>query len=75
MWVNSTACGDTTTKLFKGADGSVYQQVRGDILTYLKDSKSQKLCLKEEKPDLWKMFGKLEASIWYLTCHISMSTS
>jgi hypothetical protein len=21
------------------------------------------------------MFGKLEASIWYLTCHISMSTS
>ena len=50
---NGAPCGDTQIQLFKGADSSRNQDLRPDILIYLKGSKAQKQQLMEEKPERW----------------------
>ena len=52
-------CGDSTIELIKGADSSANQQVRNDLLCYLKCTKYQKWKIAEEKPDLCNIFEEV----------------
>ena len=44
----------TQIHLFKGADSGVKQELRRDVLAYLKGSRIEKDALKRDKPDRWK---------------------
>ena len=50
---NGAPCGDTQIQLFKGADSSDNQDLRADILIFLKGNATQKQQLMEEKPERW----------------------
>ena len=51
---NRAPCGDAQIHLFKGADSGVKQELRSDVLVYLKGSRVEKDALKRDKPDRWK---------------------
>ena len=51
---NGAPCGDTTIQLFKGADSASNQELRRDVLIFLKGTKNQKTQMKREKPERWE---------------------
>lgn len=56
---NGAPCGDTTIQLFKGADSTEYQQLREDVLIYLKGTKPQKSQLQQEKQEQWSIIKEV----------------
>ena len=50
---NGAPCGDTSIQLFKGADSTDNQELRGDVLIFLKGTKAQKSQLQKDKPERW----------------------
>lgn len=55
--VDGSLCGETTIRLFKGADSSERQRVRPYLIQYLKGSK-QREALQAEQPSLYLYFEK-----------------
>lgn len=58
---NHAPCGDTQIVLFQGADSSQLQEVRSDLMTFLKGSSKAKMTLKKEKAELYGQFEKVWA--------------
>lgn len=56
---NNAPCGDTTIQLFRGADSTSNQELRQDVLLYLKGSKIQKSQLKRNKPEQWEFINRV----------------
>ena len=55
---NGAPCGDARINLFKGADSAANQELRKDILIYLKGTKSEKQSLRQRK-DKWEFIDKI----------------
>lgn len=56
---NGAPYGDTTIQLFKGADSTAYQQLREDVLIYLKGTKPQKSQLQRKKQEQWSIIKEV----------------
>ena len=57
--VDGSPCGETTIRLFKGADSSERQRIRPYLIQYLKGSNIQREALQAEQPSLYTYFEKL----------------
>ena len=62
--VSGFPCGDGTITLFRGADSSELQQLRLQLLIFLKGSKRQREALRQKDPRMFSYFNE----VWTIPC-------
>lgn len=56
---DNAPCGETTIRLYKGADSTAKQELSSSALTYLKGSKLQKSLLKQNNPEMYERIERV----------------
>ena len=56
---NGAPCNGTKIHLYRGADSSKLQEIRTHLSVFLKGSKKDKLCVKEDNPEVWAHFERV----------------